>query len=299
MDDRFFQNLLENLYDGVYYVDRNRIITYWNTAAERITGFKREDVIGRSCAANILRHIDENGVELCKHACPLAATLRDGQKRETSVYLHHQQGHRLPVSVRVTPVFAENDQVVGGVEVFNENSHFRQIQQDLEAMRSTAFHDELTGVGNRRAAERALQTRLYELRNFEVPFGLVFLDLDSFKKVNDLHGHPIGDQVLRMAANSIISALRHNDAIARWGGEEFIVLFSNVETTQLEKLAQRIRIFIERSFLMVENNEKLAITASLGATLARPDDTLESLVQRADALMYASKQAGRNRVTIG
>jgi diguanylate cyclase (GGDEF)-like protein/PAS domain S-box-containing protein len=298
MDDLFFQTLLENLYDGVYYVDLDRVITYWNAAAERITGYRREDVIGRACAANILRHIDGDGQELCLHACPLAASMRDGQNRESQVYLHHRQGYRLPVSVRVSPVRDASGQIVGGVEVFSENRQMHQLQNDLNALKISANRDELTGVGNRRAAEMWLQTHLYELRSFEQQFGLIFIDLDHFKDINDRHGHPTGDQVLHAAAGSIAGALRHDDQVARWGGEEFIVLIDGVDAARLEKLAQRVRTFIERSFLML-GGEKLTFTASLGATLARPDDTPESLVSRADAMMYRSKEAGRNRVTVG
>lgn len=298
MDEEFFQSLLENLYDGVYYVDRDRIITYWNAAAERITGFSREEVIGRTCAANILRHMDEDGRELCSHACPLAAAMQDGRQRENSVYLHHNQGHRLPVSVRVSPVRDAAGQVVGGVEVFTENSRLRRMQNDLDELKLAAWRDELTRVGNRRAAESGLKTRLYELRSFERQFGLIFLDLDHFKGINDRHGHPTGDQVLRAAAGSIAGALRQDDLVARWGGEEFIAVAGDIDAARLHGLAERVRAFIERSFLML-GEEKLIFTASLGATLARPDDTPESLVARADALMYRSKQAGRNRVTLG
>ncbi len=298
MDDLFYQNLLENLYDGVYYVDRDRVVTYWNAAAERISGYRREEVIGRPCSANILRHIDENGVELCQNGCPLAATMQDGQQREISVYLHHNAGHRLPVSVRVSPVRDASGEIVGGVEVFTENAQLHKVQKDLEALRFTALRDELTCVGNRRAAEMMLETHLYELRAFEFPFGLIFLDLDHFKEINDRYGHAVGDQALRLTAASIASPLRRDDMLARWGGEEFIILLCDVDSAMLERIAQRIRVFIQRSFVML-GEEKVSFTASLGATLARPDDTSQSLIARADALMYRAKQAGRNRVLLG
>lgn len=298
MEEFTFESLLENLFDGVYYVDRNRIITFWNAAAERITGYSRAEVLGKPCAANILRHIDENGVELCQHGCPLAATMQDGQQREVSVYLHHNAGHRMPVSVRVSPVRNPEGQVVGGVEVFTENAQLHKIQKDLEALRFTALRDDLTCVGNRRAADMMLQTHLYELRTFDFPFGLIFLDLDHFKDINDRYGHAVGDQALRMTAASIASPLRRDDMVARWGGEEFIILLCDVDTAMLERIAQRIRVFIERSFIVL-GDEKVTFTASLGATLAHPADTPESLIARADALMYKAKHAGRNRVEIG
>ena len=142
----------------------------------------------------------------------------------------------------------------------------------------------------------ALKTRFFELHQFGTPFGLVFLDIDHFKRINDAHGHSVGDQVLRLAANTLAAALRAGDLLARWGGEEFLVVLAEVDAAVLARVAERLRVFIERSFLMIDG-EKLSFTASLGATLALPEDTPESLVQRADALMYQAKEAGRNRVS--
>jgi len=296
MEENSFEDLIENLFDGVYYVDRNRTITYWNAGAERITGYARDDVLGKTCAANILRHIDDTGTELCHNGCPLAATLVDGQNREISVYLHHNSGHRLPVSVRVSPLRDADGNITGAAEVFTENAELHQVLKDLEALRFKVNRDELTGVSNRRAAEAALKTRLFELQQFGTPLGLIFLDIDHFKHINDTYGHAVGDQVLRLAANTITAALRRGDLLARWGGEEFLVLLADVDAALLARAAERVRVFIERSFLML-GGKKLSFTASLGATLALPEDTPESLVARADVLMYRSKETGRNRVS--
>ena len=92
--------LLDSLFDGVYFVDLDRRITYWNAGAERISGYLRSEVVGSCCADNLLRHIDTEGHKLCQDGCPLAATMRDGKTRESSVYLHHKFGHRVPVLVR-------------------------------------------------------------------------------------------------------------------------------------------------------------------------------------------------------
>ena len=298
MEDHSFEDLIENLFDGVYYVDRKRTITYWNAAAEHITGYKRAEVLGKPCAANILRHIDENGTELCQNGCPLGATLQDGQSREVNVYLHHNQGYRLPVAVRVSPVRDESGAIVGAAEVFTENAELRQVLNDLEALRQKASHDELTGAGNRRAAEIALKTRFFELHQFGTPFGLVFLDVDHFKQINDVHGHGVGDQVLRLTANTLAAALRRGDLLVRWGGEEFLVLLADADAAVLARVTERLRVLVERSFLMLDGH-RLSFTISLGATLAQPDDTPETLIARADALMYQTKEAGRNRVTLG
>jgi diguanylate cyclase (GGDEF)-like protein/PAS domain S-box-containing protein len=315
-EDRY-QQLLESMLEGVYYVNRQRHIQYWNQAAENITGYQRTEVIGHSCAENILQHIDQEGNQLCFSGCPLAATLDDGKPRYTQVYLHHKQGHRVPIDIQVSPVYDQNGQIVGALEVFNAYSkrthteeemqalrqkilqlspHAVEIEKELAALWQEAYRDALTGIPNRRYGEQILTKHLALLRQHNLPFGLIFFDIDHFKNFNDQYGHSVGDQVLRAVSQSVLNILRRSDTFCRWGGEEFFILAPNVGAQSLLRLAERGRIFIEQSFLII-NDHKVSITASFGATLATPQDSPTSLLERADALMYQSKQNGRNQIT--
>jgi PAS domain S-box-containing protein len=116
-----YETLLDSLFDGVYCVDMNKNITFWNKSAERITGFSRSEVTGLCCANNILRHIDSKGRELCIEGCPLSATLIDGKARESDLFLHHKMGHRVPISTRISPVRGDNGEVIGAIEIFTDN----------------------------------------------------------------------------------------------------------------------------------------------------------------------------------
>ena len=122
------------------------------------------------------------------------------------------------------------------------------------------------------------------------------MDIDHFKRFNDAYGHKTGDDVLVMVAKSISFSLRKMDVVARWGGEEFIVILPGASRVIIKSVAERIRILIENSFLLVDE-ERVHVTVSIGATMSRADDTIEAIVGRADRLMYASKSGGRNRVT--
>jgi len=298
MPETFYAKLLESLFDGVYYVDLNKNIQVWNKGAERITGFTKEEVIGSCCSNSILRHIDDDGQELCATGCALSATMQDGKMRESNIYLHHKLGHRVPVSVRVAPVRDDAGEIIGGVEIFSDNSSSMQIIRELELLKQEAYLDQLTSVGNRRYGEITLKTRIFELTTHGIPFGVMFLDIDHFKVVNDSFGHKTGDEVLAMVGKTIASVFRRSDTVFRWGGEEFVVIFNNASEKNLRQLAERLRIFVERGFI-TKGSSKITVTASIGATLARLDDTPESIINRADTLMYASKSAGRNCVTIG
>lgn len=298
MEEKFYRNLLDNLFDGVYIVDLERRITYWNKAASDITGYTQLDVLNSRCSHYMLQHIGEKGNELCNGDCPLRATLEDGKTRAINFFLHHKLGYRVPVAVRVFPLFDEYNKISGAVEIFVDITEEYNALRELERLREAAYIDELTRVGNRRLGEVTLHTKLYELKTLRIPFGVLFIDIDHFKAVNDVYGHQIGDQVLQMVGKTIANILRKNDTIIRWGGEEFIVIFSNVQPVDVKESAERIRIFVEKSFIM-QDKIKITVSISIGASMAQAEDTLESLVQRADGLMYQSKQLGRNRVTFG
>ena len=289
------EKLLDSMFDGVYFVDTERRITYWNAAAERISGYPREKMLGSRCEDNLLRHIDAHGCELCLEECPLSATIRDGNLHEASIFLHHALGHRIPVSVRTYPVRDDDGQIIGAVEIFSDNSSSLQILHEYEKLKQDAYLDTLTGVGNRRYGEMTLATRIFEMHNHAIPFGILFLDIDHFKSFNDRYGHKIGDDVLVMVTKSISYSLRKMDVVARWGGEEFIVILPGATSVIVKSVSERIRILIEQSFILAVEN-RLNVTVSIGATMSCENDSAESIVSRADKLMYLAKDRGRNQV---
>jgi diguanylate cyclase (GGDEF)-like protein/PAS domain S-box-containing protein len=288
--------ILESLFDGVYFVDVNRRITYWNKAAERITGYERTSVVGTYCADNLLRHIDANDRKLCLDGCPLSATLTDGKSREATVLLHHRLGHRVPVSIRTSPVRGESGIIVGAVEIFSDNSSKLQILHEYEQLKHDAYLDPLTDLGNRRYAEMSLTTSIYQWQTHSIPFGVMFVDIDHFKHFNDTYGHRTGDEVLVMVAKSISLSLRTIDIAARWGGDEFLLILPGITHEIAHIISERIRMLIENSIILAGNN-KLSVTVSIGTTMSQTDDTSDTIVNRADQLMYLSKLGGRNRVT--
>jgi diguanylate cyclase (GGDEF)-like protein/PAS domain S-box-containing protein len=291
-----FRELLDNLYDGVYFVDRNMVITYWNKGAERMSGFTADEMVGTSCKDNILKHIDHTGHSLCLDGCPLSAAMEDGKERQAEVYLHHREGHRVPVLVRVAPIRDNSGQTIGAVEIFSDNSARIADLQRIEELRHLALLDPLTSLANRRYLEITLRSGLEELERYGWAFGILFIDVDNFKSVNDSYGHETGDEVLKMIAKSMTNCCRVFDTVGRWGGEEFVAIIMNVGKEDFRITAERFRQVIEHSTLTV-GEDQIRVTVSIGATDAVPGDTIASLLQRADTLMYLSKQAGRNCVS--
>ncbi len=297
-DPAFYKDILENLSEGVYFVNRQRMVTFWNKGAEQITGYAASQVIGKSCRDNILNHVTAAGLELCAAHCPLAATMDDGQLRTAEVFLHHSAGHRVPVLVRSAPIHNHQGEIIGAVESFSDHTPYIQMRRKNEQLQRTILIDPLTGIGNRRHLEMKTKAAMDELQETGEPFGLIFFDIDHFKQVNDTYGHEAGDQVLRMVGNTLKRSIRLSDTAGRWGGEEFVVLATNLNVKSLEVVAEKLRRLVEKSRLDLEQGS-LQVTVSVGATLASRTDTPETLLKRADELMYTSKQQGRNRITLG
>ena len=297
-DPGFFKALLDNLFDGVYVVDTDRRITYFNGGAERLTGFEAREVVGKQCADNLLMHTDADGTALCpSELCPAAAVMRDGVPAEHEVFLRHKDGHRVGVLTRIAPVRDASGVVVGAVEVFADNSAQLAAAEEIDRLERLSMLDTLTGLGNRRFAETVVAGRLGELRRYGWSLGVGFADVDRFKEVNDSRGHVLGDAVLRMVARTLAGGVRASDAVVRWGGEEFLLVLPGVEPGRLEAVLEKLRRLVESSHLDADGTP-VRVTLSLGGTMALPEDTPEALLERVDALMYESKRSGGNRVTV-
>lgn len=293
-----YQEIIENLHDGLYFVDRNRIITYWNKAAEKISGFRADEVVGKSCADNILAHVDSEGNSLCTGTCPLEATIEDGQFREADVYMHHKDGQRIPVSVRASALSDKEGKILGAIELFTDISHQAANELRVKELEKMALLDNLTQLANRNYIEKELQARFDEINRYQLPFGILFMDIDHFKSFNDTYGHHVGDEVLKFVAGTFVANARPFDLFGRWGGEEFIGIIRNIRAEDLKHMGNRLRSLIEKSYIL-HKDEKLNVTMSIGATLVKENDTIDSLTKRADAFLYESKAKGRNCLTLG
>ncbi|MBW1807457.1 MAG: sensor domain-containing diguanylate cyclase [Deltaproteobacteria bacterium] len=261
-----------------------------------LTGYAREEVVGSRCSDNILVHVDHQGNSLCASGCPLAATMSDGKNRETQVFMSHKDGHRVLVSVRTTPLHDSEGRIIGAVEIFRDLSHQEAMYKKMKQLENLALLDPLTRLANRRHIETSLQSRLEELTRYGWPFGVLFIDIDHFKEINDSNGHNVGDKVLKLVSLTLLNSLRPFDFLGRWGGEEFVAIVVNVDKRKLTYIADRARSLIEQSTLKL-GDLSIPVTVSIGATLAKAGDTTESLLNRADALMYRAKAHGRNQVT--
>ena len=297
IDKSFTEILLNNIHDGVYFVDKDCNIFFWNDGAEQITGFDFSEVNGRKCSDNMISPVDDSGKNLCGDDCPVKKSLSDGKTHSLDAYLQHKEGHRFPVSIRAFPILGEDGQVIAAVETFNDISPKFILPQHKRELDRMQLLDSLTEVGNRRFLEIHILSRLEEIKNYRIPFGLLYVDVDNLKEVNDTYGKPAGDQILRTVAQTITNNIRFFDLVGRWNSDEFLVVVLNVDESKLDLVGNKIRLLVEKSNITVDTGQ-VRVTISIGATLAFRVDSLDVLVSRAESLMKHSKWLGRNTVSV-
>jgi diguanylate cyclase (GGDEF)-like protein/PAS domain S-box-containing protein len=297
LDEKDFREILDSISDGVYFVDTERRITFWNKGAERISGYSAEEVIGSRCSDNILIHTDDTGRSLCLADCPISEAICLGCSQAVSVFLHHKDGHRIPIEVRVSSLINNDGETTGAFEVFNDATANVISKERIEELENLAYIDALTGIANRRFIEQTLIARHDESRRNNWSLGILFFDIDGLKKINDSHGHDVGDKVLRMVARTIYSNARSYDLIGRWGGEEFLYIAVNIEKEKLFSIAERFRNLIRSSQFDHELNN-ISTTVSIGGTIVGENETAGEAVKRADQAMYKAKFSGKNAVVI-
>lgn len=293
--EKLYLEIVNNLCDGVYFVDTERRITFWNKAAEEITGYKKEEIVGQCCQSNLLNHIDKDGRPLCLLGCPLYATIIDGHQRKDEVFLRHKEGHRIPILVNIFPIIEEGN-TIGAIEIFTPKSPIVYEDDLIERLSNLAMNDQLTGLANRRKIESYLDYRLREIKRFHNKFCVIYIDIDNLNEFNNLYGHEAGDEILKSVSKSIMHAIRKDDLFGRWGGEEFIGIFEIKNDYEAVLIAEKMRILVSKTEIPF-NDKLLSVTASLGVTVARDDDTVDSVINRADTLMCQCKQKNRNCVT--
>lgn len=172
-----------------------------------------------------------------------------------------------------------------------------KLMQANEQLRRHARTDALTGLDNRGSFDQELASRLSQLHDTDTPLALLLIDVDHFKRFNDTHGHPAGDQALRVFAELLFAHTRKIGGIAaRYGGEEFAVLVQGEQAHSASRIAEELRLRVRNLLMTLDNGNSAQLTVSIGVAHAKPNDDEQTLVARADRRLYDAKAAGRNRV---
>jgi PAS domain S-box-containing protein len=280
-EQKFYWALLDTLKDGVYFANRQRKITYWNKAAETITGYKNNEMLGRFCGDNLLIHIDEEGNSLCTGPCPLSRTMETGEVYEEKIYLHHKDGHRVPVFVRTTPVYGSKDEIIGAVEIFTDLSA-RDPLTNIRALDKPDLLSSLSGLPTRQYLEMNLKLKFFEWEEFQHVFGVFYIKINGLEAVKEAHGREAAEGVVKTFSRTLIHNITPGDMIGEWAEGEFLGIAGYGDEVRLSGTANHYRLLLENTDLSrITEDDAGIITLSVGDALVSEGDTIEKLVERA------------------
>ena len=292
-----FREVLESLKIGVCIVDRERKIVFWNDGAEEISGYPRQEVLGRPCREGLLVHFDENNAELRDHACPILAAMHDGQPREVQVYLHHKTGYPVPVNVHAFPIRDVQGQVIGAAESFEEGQ--RASTQRIPGSDLAVGHglDAATRLPDHDFTELYLSGRLKFATEHTIPFGLLCIMLDQLEEFRVTHGAVAAETILNVAAHTLGNGPDPLDFLGRWSDNQFLAIVANCDANALQATGEQLKRLMSCAGITWWG-DALSVTVSVGATAIKPGETLDLLVERLAAALQESVLGGGNRVTV-
>jgi diguanylate cyclase (GGDEF)-like protein/PAS domain S-box-containing protein len=287
-DEQRFRAIFDNVRDyAIFTIDPDGIIEQWNQSLERFGGWLAEDVVGRSISMFLAEeHRSAGRIE------QLLAQARATGSVEAEGWCLRRDGSRAWTNTVLTVLPDPAGAVRGFVAVSRDMTERKRMEDDLRRLAST---DPLTGALNRRSGQVVLAEAFGTDHGPGASVGILMIDIDHFKTINDQHGHVTGDMALCAVVDACREALAANTSIVRWGGEEFLVVLPSTDEPQIAQAAETLRKAIAEASVVTPGGA-LWLTASIGAALhaASPD----ALIRKADGALYAAKRAGRNCIRV-
>ena len=283
------QVTLNSIGDAVICTDLAGDITFLNAVAEKMTGWVWEEGVGRPMA-EVFKIVDATSRETTPNPMDLAVEENRTMNLPPNCILVRRDGTETPIEDSVSPIHDHEGKVTGAVIVFRDVSIARAM---AEQMTHSAHHDFLTGLPNRVTLNDRVSRAIALAPRHMKKVAVLFLDLDGFKHINDSLGHPIGDRLLQSVAKRLVDCVRGSDTVSRQGGDEFVVLLSEVEQASHAAItAKRMLEAVAEAHSIGQHD--LHVTTCIGVSVY-PDDGMdaETLIRNADTAMYQAKEHGR------
>jgi PAS domain S-box-containing protein/diguanylate cyclase (GGDEF)-like protein len=293
-----FRTVLDSLSMGVYLVDCDRKIVFWNRGAEKISGYLSQDLLGRVYRDKLLIQYDEEHEGKIAQACQLTEALRDGEMKEADVFLLHKEGHRVPVRVCAVPLRDDKGKIVGAAESFEE-LRFPTIRGHRPVDAAIPFiMNSVTGLPDLSSTRVKINRAISELKEHQVPFCLLSVDVDGMDKLQAKSGKAPVECARKVMAHTVTAALRPDDFVGCDDSNRFIAILRYCEKQGINRVGDRIRTMAHCSEVDWWG-DALELTVSIGGTVARCDDNADTLIERARRAMEQSLTSGGDKVTVG
>ena len=280
-----FNQAIEQLGDPLAITDKQGTSLYINKAFEEVTGYNFCELFGQK--HNLLK----SGQHCEAFYQDLWSTILEGKTFSHTFINRKKDGTEFYEEKTITPLKNIDGEVTHFVSTGKDISYRVEIENKLKEL---AFTDTLTNLLNRRAFEKEFDYALEALKRYQRPFAVLLIDIDDFKTINDKLGHDQGDLVLQKMANILQDSVRKLDRVARWGGEEFLILLEQVNQDHALNIAEKLRHKIALCDFSIHHK----ITVSIGMTLAEPNLTMNEMIKKTDIALYKAKRNGKNQVCL-
>jgi diguanylate cyclase (GGDEF)-like protein/PAS domain S-box-containing protein len=290
-----FRNILDSLQTGIYVLDRDQKIVFWNDGAERITGYHRHDVVGRHTRENIFFHCNDEGCMLCGAACPFKQVSADAKRKDARLQLRHKHGHRVPVMLRIVPIRDHHDSVIGSALSFEEQKFTQARDRHQHHLGAYGCLDEITGIPNHSFTQFRLRESLASFIEYHLPFSILRIQVDSLDEFRAKYGPHASDAILRVVAETMTGSLRPHDFLGRWSSDQFLAILADSGLAGGEITGKRMRKVVTCAGLKWWGDE-LSVTVSIGNATAESGDTIDTLNVRA---LHSLQQHSAEKAAVG
>jgi diguanylate cyclase (GGDEF)-like protein len=292
--EKFIEVTFNNLGDGVIFVDANRQIMLWNRTTELMTDISSEKMLGNQLTPSLLTMKNIEGQDIGEQDCPLGRAFKLQMTITGDFKIAGRSGREIKVRTMCIPVLNSDGSFAGAVVLLNDSSLEREMSRKIKDLFQSSMIDPLTQVHNRSEFDRVLEQFVKAKGVSDFQFSLIVADIDFFKSINDNYNHHVGDQCLVAFADLLKGFVRPNDLVARFGGEEFVILCGNCGLASAIDRAEEIRKTLVKTAMPMLGGK--CITASFGVAEFNPGETGKDLFVRADSALLKAKSTGRNKV---
>jgi len=282
-----YRDILDALQIGVSVIDLHKKIIFWSDGAEQITGYSRLDVLGHSCAENILLHCDQNNCEACAGKCPMAAALHDGKAVEVMSQIRHSSGHWTPVHTWAIPLRDEHGSIIAIIQTFESEFAVKGASPNDRSLKERGSLDYATELPNHAMTQSHLREMLTSFTDLQVPFGVVGLEVLELTQFRARYGQEAATSILRVLARTLRNTIWPTDFVGRWSEDQFLVILSGCDQEALRAVSDRVLKMVARATIEWWG-EELSVSVLIGAAAGAPGDTVESLLLRARAALKAN-----------
>jgi len=290
-DPKIFRAILDSLQTGVYLVDSNQKVLFWNDGAERITGHLRQDVVGRSSRCDLLAKGDGNTCFVSDATEAIVNVMRDGKPAVVNVSLRHKDGHRVLVRMRAVPIRNSHGSVIGAAESFEESIAVSNWDRRKKKLGAYGLLDPATEVPSEAYMRSHIREQIATFGQCPIPFSVMTIRVDQIEDVRSKYGSGAVVAILRAVGQTLENSIRPTDLLGLGAKNQFLVILTECPAAEVEKVAGRLKRAVPYAEIKWWG-EDLSVIASFGGTTVKAEDTVESIIERSEKSLLEGIAAG-------